>query len=153
MSRNVAVSIFVVCSWVAPIGASAFASDPPDYDRAAEQAIVGTVKAVAVFPGADGAVGVHLDLQTAEGLISIHVAPAEFIGRNNFYFYMGDQVAIIGALTPFDDNLAVWARAIQKGSAMLVLRNADGTAKWTSATDGIDGCGVAHAPLPRGTER
>jgi hypothetical protein len=152
MSRNVAVSIFVVCAWAAPMVASSFASDPPDYDRAAETAIVGTVKAVAVFP-ADGAVGVHLDLQTAEGLISIHVAPAEFIGRNNFYFYMGDQVAIIGALTPFDDNLAVWARAIQKGSAMLVLRNADGTAKWTPATDGIDGCGVAHASLPRGTER
>jgi len=76
--------------------ASSFASDPPDYDRAAEKAIVGTVKAVAVFP-ADGAVGVHLDLETAEGLISIHVAPAEFIGRNNFYFYMGDQVEIIGA--------------------------------------------------------
>jgi hypothetical protein len=152
MSR-IAVSMFVVCAWVASMAASSFASDPPEYDRAAEKAIAGTVKGVAVFPGADGAVGVHLDLQTAEGLISIHVAPAEFIGRNNFYFYMGDQVEIIGAPMSFDGNLAVWARAIQKGSAMLVLRNADGTAKWTPATDGIDGCGVAHASLPRGTER
>jgi hypothetical protein len=62
---------------------------------------------------------------------------------------LGDQVAIIGAPTPFDGNLAVWARAIQKGSAMLVLRNADGTAKWTPATDGIDGCGVALPAFSR----
>jgi hypothetical protein len=153
MSRKTAVSLFIVCAWAAPIVAGSFASDPTAYDRAAERAVTGTITGVAAFPGADGAVGVHLDLKTAEGVISIHVAPAEYMGRNNFSFYADEQVAIIGAATLFEGNRALWARAIQKGSAMLVLRNADGTPKWTPATDGVDGCGVTHAGLPRGTER
>jgi len=43
--------------------------------------------------------------------------------------------------------------AIQKGPASLALRNADGTPKWTPATDVGDGCGVNDSPLPVGTER
>ena len=153
MNRYVKVSLFVVCASLAPIVATSFASVPTAYDRAVEKAITGTVKAVAAFPGPDGVIGVHLDVQTAEALISVHVAPAEFMGRNNMSFYVDDQVTLIGARMPFDGNVAVWARAIQKGSTMLVLRDADGTPKWTPTTDGADGCGVSHSPLPRGTER
>jgi hypothetical protein len=36
---------------------------------------------------------------------------------------------------------------------MLVLRNEDGTPRWTPATDGADGCGVNHPPLVRTTEK
>lgn len=153
MNRRVAVSVFVVCAWAAPLVTSALASDPPGYDRAAERAFAGTVKAVAVFPAANGAVGVHLDVQTADGLINVHIAPGEFIGRNNFWFFADDQVSIIGAPVSYDGNVAIWARTVQKGSTMLVLRDADGTPKWTPTTDGADGCGVSHSPLPRGTER
>jgi hypothetical protein len=61
-------------------------------------------------------------------------------------------VEVIGAPTESDGHTTIWAKAIMKGSQMLVLRNADGTPKWTPATDGTDGCGVAHPPLPRATE-
>ena len=126
---------------------------PARYDRTAEKAIAGTVKAVVTFKDAAGTVGVHLDLQTADGLVSVHLAPAMFIGQNNFSFDADDQVEIIGTRTLHDGNAAVWAKAIQKAGRSSQFRNADGTPKWTPATDGADGCGVNHESLPSGAER
>ncbi len=123
------------------------------YDPPAEKTVTGIVKAVIGLPAPDGSSGVHMDLNTAEGLISVHIAPATYVGEQNFWFDAGDRVSIIGARISLDGNVAIWAKAIQKGSALLVLRNDDGTPKWTPAIDGTDGCGVNHAPLPRATER
>jgi len=68
-------------------------------------------------------------------------------------FYMADeQVEIIGAPTMVDGRTTFWAKAIMKGSSMLVLRDAEGRPRWTPADDGTDGCGVNHPPLPRATE-
>jgi hypothetical protein len=76
-----------------------------------------------------------------------------FIGAENFWFFADDTVEIIGTKMTVDDNVSIWAKAVQKGSDVLVLRNADGTPKWAPEGDGIDGCGVNHLPLPRATER
>jgi hypothetical protein len=126
---------------------------PTGYDRAAEKTIAGTIRAVASYPAPDGTVGVHLDLKTDGGIVSVHVAPAMYIGQNNFWFFADDKVEIIGTWMNIDGNVSIWAKAIQKGSDVLVLRNADGIPKWAGDRDGIDGCGVNHLPLPRGTER
>jgi len=124
------------------------------YDRAGETTLAGTIKAVASFPAADGSVGVHLDLQTSDGkIVSVHVAPAMYIGAQNFWFFADDAIEIIGTRMTVGDNVSIWAKAVQKGSEVLVLRNAEGTTKWTPQGDGIDGCGVNHLPLPRATER
>lgn len=122
------------------------------YNRAGEKSITGTVKALVSYPAPDGSVGVHIDLKTADGLISVHVSPAMYLGQQNFFFYADDQIEVIGAPAANDGHTAIWAKAIMKGSAMLVLRDANGLPKWTPATDGTDGCGVAHPALPRATE-
>jgi len=152
MIHRAAIVLVVLTLWAAPLAAQSSAQ-PARYDRTAEKAIAGTVKAVVTFHDAAGTVGVHLDLQTAEGLVSVHLAPAMFMGEHNFSFYAHDQVEIIGTRTLQDGNTAVWAKAIQKGRTLLQFRNADGTPRWTPATDGADGCGVDHETLPRGTER
>jgi hypothetical protein len=152
MIHKAAITLFVLSLGAAPIVAQSFAQ-PASYDRTAEKAIVGTISAVVTFQDPAGTVGVHLDLQTADGLVSVHLAPAMFLGQNNFSFFADERVVIIGTRTLHDGNSAVWAKAIQKGPALLALRNADGTPKWTPATDSADGCGVNHAPLPTGTER
>jgi len=128
------------------------ASQPSKYDRTTEKAYSGTIKAVASYPTADGAVGVHLDLRTADGMVSVHVAPALYIGQQNFWFFAEDQIEVIGSRVTTEWNTPVWAKAIMKGSTVLSLRNDDGTAKWAGAAEGTDGCGVAHQPLPRATE-
>jgi hypothetical protein len=123
------------------------------YDRAAEKTISGTIKAVVAFPAEDGSVGVHFDLKTAEGLVSVHVAPAVYIGQQNAFFFADDEIEVIGTRTVEDGNVAIWARAIQKGNSLLSLREADGTPKWTVTGDATDGCGVNHTALPANTER
>jgi hypothetical protein len=152
MTHRTVIALFILSHWAAPMAAQSSAS-PALYDGTAEKAISGTITAVVTLQDAAGTVGVHLDLQTADGLVSVHLAPAMFVGRNNFSFLVDDQVEIIGTRTLHDGNWAVWAKAIQRGRPLLALRNGDGTPKWTPATDGADGCGVNHAPLPVGTER
>ncbi len=123
------------------------------YDRATEKAVTGVIKTVVSFPAADGSVGVHFDLKTDDGnIISVHVGPAMYIGKANFWFFADDPVTIVGSRMTLDGNVSIWAKSIQKSSEMLVVRHADGAPKW-SADDGIDGCGVNHLPIPRGTER
>jgi hypothetical protein len=129
------------------------AQTPTRYDRETEQTIAGTIKAVVAFPAEDGSVGVHFDLKTATGLVSVHVAPAMYIGELNAYFFADDQVEIIGTRTVEDGNVAFWAKAIQKGRTLIVLRAADGTPKWKVTGDATDGCGVNHAALAANTER
>jgi hypothetical protein len=126
------------------------AAQSPRYDRSGERAISGTIKSVGSYPTADGSVGVHIDLRTADGLIDVRVGPAAFVGQNNFWFFADDPIVVIGAKEPASDG-AVWAKAIQKGSQVLVLRTDAGVPKWTPVTDGIDGCGVNHLPLQRTT--
>jgi len=128
------------------------ASQPAKYDRATEKSYSGTIKAVASYPAADGSVGVHLDLKTADGMVSVHVGPAMYIGQQNFWFFAEDQIEVIGSRVTSEWNTPVWAKAVMKGSSVLSLRTDDGTAKWGGVGDGTDGCGVAHQPLPRATE-
>jgi len=123
------------------------------YDRANEVAVTGTLLHVVSLPSPDGAVGVHFDLQTPNGMLNVHVAPAMFIGAGNFWFYADEKVTVIGSPTMLDGNRAFIAKAVQKGSAVLQLRTAEGTPIWAPGIEGADGCGVNHPGLPRGTER
>jgi hypothetical protein len=123
------------------------------YDRADEVAVTGKLLHVVSLPADDGSVGVHFDLQTPGGMLNVHVAPAMFIGMGNFWFFADETVTVIGSRRVIDGNNAFIAKAVQKGSAVLQLRTAEGTPKWTPGVDGVDGCGVNHAGLPRGTER
>ena len=45
------------------------------YNRAAEKTYSGTIKALVSYPASDGTVGVHLDLKTTKGMITVHVSP------------------------------------------------------------------------------
>jgi hypothetical protein len=129
------------------------AASGPRYDRTVEATYAGTIATVVSFPAADGTVGVHFDLKTDDGrVVSVHVAPAMYVGMQNFWFFADDRVEIVGSKVTVDGNVSIWAKAIQKGTQILAVRDAEGMPKW-SGDEGIDGCGVNHLPLPRGTER
>ena len=125
------------------------AQTPGRYDRAAEKTAAGTIKAVVALRADDGSVGVHIDLKTSEGMLDVRVAPALFIGQENFWFFAGEDIVVIGA--PVAGGDAMLAKAIQKGSSVLTLRTADGEPKWAAKAEGIDGCGVNHLPMQRTT--
>lgn len=153
MTRKVFVHVFILSLFAVPIVSPSLANPPGPYDRANETSVSGTIVGVDAYVSADGAVGVHFDLNTGTTIVRVHVGPARYIGGNNFYFLADDRVTIIGARVSHDGNRVIWARAIQKGALTLVLRSEDGTPKWAPATDGADGCGVDHPALPRTTER
>jgi hypothetical protein len=104
------------------------------YDRASETSVSGTIRYVISAAAADGTVGVHFELRTAEGPIRVHVAPALFIGMNNFSFLVDDLVAIRGAKVGKGPDAAIWARLVVKDGQTLVLRDDDGTPRWPRAT-------------------
>jgi hypothetical protein len=135
------------------VSTSVFAAAQVAYDRSGEQIFQGTIKSLASFPAPDGNVGVHFDLKTDDGqIVSVHVAPALYLGMQNVYFFADDRVQIVGVKTNYDGNVFITAKAVQKGSAMLVLRDDAGKPKWTGDA-GTDGCGVNHMPIPSNTER
>jgi hypothetical protein len=143
---------FVLILWVGSAVVMEAQSRSFTYDPAAETTVTGTIRHVVTFRAPDGVVGVHFDLQGPTGLINVHVAPAMFIGMNNFSFLADEQVEIAGVSVFQDGNKSFIARSITTEGRTLTLRAPDGTPAWTAAEDGTDGCGVAHPALPRGTE-
>jgi len=141
---------FVLC-----LGASAAMlaqSGSFTYDPSAEVTVSGTIKHVVSFAAPDGSVGVHLDFTTPDGMLNVHVAPALYIGQENFWFFADDQLQLVGVKTFADGNKSFVVRLLKKDGKTLTLRGADGKPAWTPATEGADGCGIAHPVLPRGTE-
>lgn len=123
------------------------ASAQTTYNKAAEAAVAGTVRYVLSAADANGVVGVHLEVTTPTGQVRVALAPALFIASNNFYFFVDEQVYVVGAKAPRTGE--IWARTISKdGKNFLILRDEDGTPRWERATDDDpDGCGVSHAPI------
>jgi hypothetical protein len=148
MMRHIATSVFVLGACVA-LAAQAPTTAPGAYESAAEATVSGIITAVMPTTGADGTVGVHLDLATATGAsMIVHLGPALFIGMNDASFFADDQILVTGAFVSHEGGVALWARQITKNGKTLVLRNTDGTPRWLSATDDDrDGCGIAHAPV------
>jgi hypothetical protein len=152
MTLNTFARSFILIMWVGSAATIGAQSRSFTYDPAAETTVTGTILHVVTFRTPDGVVGVHFDLQGPTGMINVHVAPAMYIGMNNFSFLADDQVEIAGVTVFQDGNKSFIARAIKAGGKTLALRAEDGTPAWTPAVDGTDGCGVAHPALPRGTE-
>jgi hypothetical protein len=117
---------------------------PANYQRSMETTVGGTITEVISEFGADGAVGVHAIVKTRSGLVNVQIGPATYIGENNFFFLQDDLVAIVGAKVSRNGATDVWARSVTKGGQTLVLRDEDGTPKWTATGNDADGCGVSH---------
>lgn len=146
--RGVVLIVALACSAGAFAQSAGKAQPAARYDPAAETSVAGTIAGVISAPAADGVVGVHFQVRTPGGIVNVHVGPALFIGNNNFWFFAEDEVQITGATVGHGADTAVWARQITKGGKTLILRNPDGTPRWTLATaEDPDGCGVPHAPI------
>jgi hypothetical protein len=142
----VTLGAWIVCSTLV------FGQSGSIYRPADEITISGTILHVVSLQGPDG-FGVHFDLTTPAGMVNVHVAPALYIGEKNLFFFADEPIVLVGVKLFVDGNKSFVVRSITKADGKtLVLRGADGTPLWTPSSDGTDGCGVAHAALPRGTE-
>jgi len=149
MIRHLAMSVLLSGGLALSAAAQSRTPAPAQYDPAAEVTYGGIITAVVAVTSPDGTVGVHLNLKTGTGVIvKVHLAPAMFIGMNNFAFFADDQVLVTGPLVLHAGETAVWARQITKAGKTLTLRSVDGTPRWPYATaEDPDGCGISHDPV------
>ena len=152
MTRQFTTCGVALMPWLGASAALLAQSGALTYDRTEEVTVSGTILHVVSLAAPDGAVAVHLDFKTSDGMLNVHVAPAMFIGQENFWFFADDRLDVVGVKTFIDGNNAFIVRSLKKDGKTLTLRDSDGKPAWKAATEGVDGCGVAHAPLPRGTE-
>ncbi len=142
-------SPLVLAAWIAAsaIALARPADAPQVYDPAAEVTAKGVVVQVIGAEGRSG-VGLHLVLDTGAGMVNVHVAPAAFVGQQNFWFGCEDQVEIVGAYVMHAGDRGLWARTVTKDGQTLVVRKGDGTPAWNAQPDPeADGCGIAHPPV------
>ena len=150
MMRTLALALAIAVVAMASPGASA-QSPAVKYNPAAEITAAGSVEQIIPWPDAEGNAGLHLVIQTASGLVVLRVAPALFVGMNNFSFNRGDQIEVVG--TPVGrDNKTLIARVVRFAGKTLTLRDESGAPIWESGIQGTDGCGVVHEVAHAGSE-
>jgi hypothetical protein len=127
----------------AAVAAGAFAEQGPGpgrgrgagYGRMWNPATVETVRGEIVkvdrvpSPGGAGG-GVHLDLKTATETIAVHLGPDWYVTRDRMALDPTDEIEVKGSRVTVDGKPAIIAGEVRKGSATLVLREADGAPVW-----------------------
>ena len=150
MTRSSVIPVLILGAFLAwPFTASAQAAKAINsYDPTAETTIKGKVVGVIGANSAAGVVGLHLDVKTDRGIVKVHVAPALFVGEQNFCFQCDEEIEVTGAMVTHAGVTALWARSIVKADKTLTLRDKNGTPLWkTGGGSDPDGCGVSHSPI------
>ena len=96
------------------------------YDLDREQMVVGTVLTYSesshIAP-----YGPRLTLQTASGVIDIHLGDARTLWANHFTIHSGDSLRVIGETVGFANNASLFlARILQKGNQAIAVRTSHG---------------------------
>jgi hypothetical protein len=81
-----------------------------------------------------GTMGGHLTLQTTQGPVEVHLAPAAFLAEYGISFAKGDRVEILGNKVTFHDQPALLARKVFRAQSEYTLRDAKGNPLWGGRT-------------------
>ena len=98
------------------------------YDPKTVATVAGKVAAVTTA-GRRGR-GVHVDLETAEGLLPVRIGPAWFLEKEGLQIAAGDQIEVTGSRIAWDGKQALVAQVVKKGSTAVALRDLDGVPVW-----------------------
>ncbi|HKT88593.1 MAG TPA: hypothetical protein VJQ59_09170 [Candidatus Sulfotelmatobacter sp.] len=98
------------------------------YDPAAETILKGVVTEVKDFacPVSEGEIGTHLMLQTATGVVQVHLAPARIMRGQKITFARGDVMEVVGSQARMLGKSDLIVREITRGSETLVFRDPKG---------------------------
>lgn len=70
--------------------------------------------------------GAHLRVQTASGIVDVHLGPASYLRANHFSLAPGDSIGVVGKLVRVDKQSVFQARIVQKGNQSLAVRSTRG---------------------------
>ena len=74
--------------------------------------------------------GVHLIVDTGKETVDVHLGPSWYLKERDFDFVPEDKITIVGAKVDLNGEQAIFAHQIQKGDAILLLREENGFPLW-----------------------
>lgn len=97
-----------------------------DYSASRETTVQGKVLEYS-DTSATAPVGAHVKLQTASGVVDVHLGNARIIAANHLSLAAGDAVTVTGENVAFGGGIMFAARSIQKkGGVSVMLRSKNG---------------------------
>lgn len=128
--------LFVAPAWAQP-GPPA---EGPRYDPSTVETLRGTVRSVAMHPDRRGTgYGVHLVVDADGEAVPVHLGPSWYLEGQDEQIGVGDAVVVVGSRVTLDREPIVIAREVQRGDAVLVLRDAAGRPAWRGWRRGAAG--------------
>lgn len=130
LAAAIAGILFLCTSPVFPRNQSATPERDPSstdaYETSREQTLVGTVLSYSnASPRAP--FGPRLTLQTASGVIDIHLGDARTLAEKHFTVQVGDSLRVIGETVRLPNNNSQFlARILQKGDQAIAVRTSHG---------------------------
>jgi hypothetical protein len=100
-------------------------SRPAAYDLKRESVLQGTVlnyTEKSLLPP----IGAHVTIQTATGIVDVHLGPASYLRANNFALSAGESVRFVGVSTPANKGNIFLARIAQKHDQSIAIRSPSG---------------------------
>ena len=70
--------------------------------------------------------GSHVTIQTASGIVDVHLGNEAMLKSNDIFLAPGDSVRIVGESQQYGAGSFFAARVLQKGSQSVTLRNSNG---------------------------
>jgi hypothetical protein len=99
------------------------------YQVGREVSLVGTVSSV-VENAKTGPLGTHVMVQSASGLVDVHVGSAKYLELNRVNLKSGDSVRILGENFTVGTDTVFYARIVQDGTAAVAVRSPKGMPLW-----------------------
>lgn len=99
------------------------------YQVGREVSVVGTVSSV-VENSKTGPLGTHVMVQSASGLVDVHVGSAKYLEMNKLNLKSGDSVRILGENFMVGTDTVFYARIVQDGTAAVAVRSPKGMPLW-----------------------
>ena len=98
------------------------------YRADAEIQVAGVVTDTDEFacPVSAGEVGSHLKLNTENGIVVVHLAPARVMRSQSFHFQRGDKLEVRGSTVRLFGESGVIAREIARGNDVFTIRDRQG---------------------------
>jgi hypothetical protein len=104
-------------------------ADASLYQVGRETNLVGTVSSV-VEDSKSGPLGTHVMVQSASGLVDVHVGSSKYLALNKLNLKSGDSVRIIGENFAVGSDTVFFARIVQDGTAAVAVRSPKGMPLW-----------------------
>jgi hypothetical protein len=102
------------------------------YDAKTVETIRGEVLAVERFTPEKGmSAGLHLQVKTDGGTISVHLGPEWYMERQDVAIGAKDRIEVRGSRVTFEGKPAIIAAEVRKGDQTLTLRDASGFLVWS----------------------